>query len=125
MCREAESSQPCLEPGRKEPVPQLLIYRQVVTETLNYRIKDKCASCIRRAHLSSIGVRSQRQGGPARLPGGGRGSWGPGVPLGRPRHFTGAQYHPQAHHPVFVPAHFTMGKACSALRTEAPGVCCL
>ena len=26
MCREAESSQSCLEPGRKEPVPQLLIF---------------------------------------------------------------------------------------------------
>lgn len=26
MCREAASSQPCLEPGRKEPAPQLFIF---------------------------------------------------------------------------------------------------
>lgn len=37
MCREAESSQPCVESGRKEPVPRLLIFTDKLLLKLSIR----------------------------------------------------------------------------------------
>lgn len=92
------------------------LYRQVVTEPLNYRIKDKCVSCIRRTDLSCN--RHQQQVGPARLP--------------RALRTCHAVRKSQGLHWIMQPSpiilcwssdHFTMDKACSTLRTGSPGVC--
>lgn len=78
MHREAEIF-PTMSGARQEGActSAFDLYRQVVTETLNYRIKDKRASCIHRTDLSCNSHRQQV--GPARLPRRGLGSRGPAM----------------------------------------------
>lgn len=94
------------------------LYRQVVTEPLNYRIKDKCASYIRLTDLSCN--RHQQQVGPARLPRALR-----ELPCCKEKPGISLDYGATLKAIILCWSsdHFTMDKACSTSRTGAPGVC--